>query len=245
MSIPSSLKYLFTVISSVILLLLPPAAQAQVVADTVAVVDSTSVSDTAVKREIGSRQLVFGADIILPARAFFETQRKGYEFQADYYLHGEIYLAAEGGWGSSNVNYTDLKYTTTNQFVRIGFNKVLLPRENAADWGGLLLGMRLGVATIHRSPVTYTIVDSLWGSSDGALRGKQFNGYWMEINGGVRVELVKGLLAGWLVRGKFLLNHKDFKDLAPIYVAGYGRGDKNAVFDINFYLSYAIRWKRR
>ena len=215
-------------------------------ADSLAVKDTVAVSDTLPKKgEIGGRQLVLGTDIILPVRSYFETQRKGYEFQADYYLHGEIYLAAEGGWGSSNVNYTDLKYTTSNQFVRLGFNKVLLPREDSTDWGGLLLGMRLGMASIHRSAVSYTVIDSLWGSNNGSLGTRQFNGYWVEINAGVRVELVKGLLAGWMIRGKFLLNNKDFKDLAPLYVAGYGRGDKNAVFDFNFYLSYAVRWKRR
>ncbi len=224
--------------------MLPAAAYAQVAADSVAVKDTAAIKDSSVKKELAGRQLVIGADIILPVRSYFETQRKGYEFHADYYLHGEIYLAAEAGWGSSEVDYTDLKYKTSNEFVRLGFNKVLLPRENPTDWGGIMLGMRLGAASIHRNPVVYTVIDSLWGNSGGALGARQFAGYWFEINAGVRVELAKGLLAGWMVRGKFLLNNKDFKDLAPLYVAGYGRGDKNSVFDINFYLSYAIRWKR-
>jgi hypothetical protein len=67
----------------------------------------------------------------------------------------------------------------------------------------------------------------------------------MEVTGGMRVELVKGLMAGWNVRGKFLLNTADFRDLAPLYVAGYGRGEKNAVFDFNLYLGYAIRWRKK
>jgi hypothetical protein len=41
------------------------------------------------------------------------------------------------------------------------------------------------------------------------------------------------------------MNGSSFKDLAPLYIAGYGRGDKNSIFDFNMYLSYAIRWDRQ
>ncbi len=242
MLIPGNLRYFFTAIS-VLLLLCVSVAEGQTT-DTLPKADTTKAKVDTVKVVQPSRQLVLGADIILPVRNYLETQRTGYEFHADYFLHDELYLAAEGGWGSSEVAYTDLKYNTRNTFLRLGFNKVLLPRENRKDWGGLMLGLRVAAAAINRSPVTYTIVDSLWGNSEGALGGKTFGGYWAEINAGVRVELFHGLIAGWMIRGKFLMNAKQFKDLAPLYVAGYGRGDKNAVFDFNFYLSYALRWKR-
>jgi hypothetical protein len=67
----------------------------------------------------------------------------------------------------------------------------------------------------------------------------------VELTGGMRVELVKGLMAGWNLRGKFMMNGKSFKDLSPLNIAGYGKGDKNAAFDFNVYMSYAIRWKKK
>ena len=236
-----NLKYLSTRIISIFLLLLVwGTSRAQVAADTTAAPDTVA----APHKEIGSRQLVFSADIVNPIRNMLTTSQTGYEFGMDYYTHGELYLVAEGGWGDSKVAYNDLNYTTKNQFLRFGFNKILLPRENATDWGGLFMGLRLGGANITRTAASYSVIDSVWGNSSGALSGKSFNAFWMEITAGVRVELVKGLLAGWNLRGKFLLNGKSFNDLSPLYIAGYGRGDKNAVFDFNFYLSYAIRWKR-
>lgn len=208
----------------------------------------TAVADTAANapkpKDTAGHQLVIGFDLVHPIQNMLLSDRVGYEFAVDYYLHNEIYLAAEGGWGSSNVTYSDLKYSTKNTFYRIGFNKVLLPREDAKDWGGMLMGLRLGMASISRSAATYTVIDSLWGNGAGAIPAKSLNSYWIEVNGGVRVELVKGLMAGWTIRGKFLLNSKQIQDLAPLYIAGYGRGDKNTVFDFNFYLSYAIRWKK-
>ncbi len=206
--------------------------------------DSAAIDSVAPRRELAGRQLCVGFDILNPIKNATLTNRTGYEFAIDYYLHKELYLAAEFGWGNSDVQYADLKYTSNNTFLRAGFNKVLLPREDSTDWGGILLGLRLATASVHRGPAGYTIIDSLWGNSNGALAAKDFSGYWLEITTGVRVELIKGLMAGWNVRGKFMVNGNTFKDLAPLYIAGYGRGDKNAVFDINFYLSYAIRWKR-
>ena len=242
MSIPSTLKYLFTTLISCVLLVMAGAAYGQASADTAALADTLAPEPK--HKDTAGHQLTLGFDIVHPVENYFNKNQQGYEFAAEYYLHNEIYAAAEGGWGSSSVDYSDLKYSTKNSFYRIGLNKILLARDGPADWGGMFMGLRLGFANIQRSAATYTVVDSLWGNSTGAIADKTLNSYWMEINGGVRVELVKGLMAGWTVRGKFMLNSKQLQDLAPLYIAGYGRGDKNAVFDFNFYVSYAIRWKR-
>lgn len=239
MSTPGSLRYIYILLSSLICF-----GSLSVKAQTA---DTTAVADTVIikpKPDLAGHQLTLGIDIVGPVANYFSSNKQGYEFAADYYLKNELYLAAEGGWGSSDVNYTDLKYNTSNTFYRLGFNKVLLPRENPTDWSGVILGLRVGTAFIDRSVATYTITDSLWGNSSGNIAGKTFNGYWMEVTGGVRLDLYKGIMAGWNIRGKFMLNGRSFNDLSPLYIAGYGRGDKNAVFDFNFYLSYAIRWKR-
>ena len=45
-------------------------------------------------------------------------------------MKNELYLVAEGGWGSSNISYTDLAYTTQNNFFRLGINRSLLDSNN-------------------------------------------------------------------------------------------------------------------
>lgn len=236
MLIRSTLGSIFIALCSVVCMAISATAQQA---------DTTTMPNTQAQQPPLRRQLNVGADVSAPFRNALLEGRIGYELAADYFLKNEIYLAMEAGWGSSNVNYPDLKYSTTNAFVRAGFNKMLLPRDNPEDWGGMMLGMRLAAANISRSAAQYTIEDSLWGNVVGNSNSKNFGGYWAEITAGVRVELLRGMLAGWNIRGKFLLNSKDFSDLSPLHIAGYGRGDKNAVFDINFYLSYAVRWKRK
>jgi hypothetical protein len=218
-------------------------AQATTVADSTAA-DTTSDRPERKKFAVG-HQLSVGIDVFHPAMNYVYTDRYSYEMMADYYLKNEYYAVAEGGWGGCTADYSDLKYTTNNSFLRLGFNKSVLQRDNARDWDMMLMGLRVAAAGVNRSGAAYIITDSLWGNSNGTSSSKSFGVVWLELTGGVRVELVKGLCAGWNIRGKFLMNGKSFNDLAPLYIAGYGKGDKNSIFDFNMYLSYAVRWKRK
>ena len=241
MSIQSICRYIFITIFSALALVTPTRVSAQAV-DTV-VVDSTEHKVR--KTDSSGHQLCVGADIFHPILNSFVTNKKGYEIEADYYMRNEFYLVAEGGWGESTVDFIDLKYKTTNNFLRLGFNKAMATRENKRDWDMMLFGLRIGAANISRGPASYTVIDSVWGNSPGSQPGKNFPAFWAELTAGMRVEFARGLFAGWNLRGKFMMNGKSFKDLSPLYIAGYGEGDKNAVFDFNVYISYGIRWKRK
>jgi hypothetical protein len=211
--------------------------------DTVAA-DSTSLQKVK-KKDLAGHQLAIGIDLVHPVLNSLVNDRFGYEFEADYYMHNDLYLAAEGGWGGSTVDYSDLKYSTTNNFFRFGFNRSLLTRDRPTDWDMMFIGFRAAVADVNRSPATFTVLDSVWGSRPGTAAGKNFQAIWGELTGGMRVEFVRGLFGGLNGRAKILFNGKSFNDLSPLYIAGYGRGDKNVAFDFNVYISYGIRWKRR
>jgi hypothetical protein len=190
------------------------------------------------------RQLSIGFDLMGPVLNRLVSNRYGLEGAVDYYLKNEYYAVLEGGAGRSEVNYTDLRYTTNNYFVRAGFNKNILSRESNHDWDMMFAGLRAGFAGINRSEANYVVADSLWGIIEGVSAAKSFPALWLELNLGMRVELYKSIMAGWNVRSKFIMNGKSFRDLQPLYISGFGRGDKNAVFDFNLYLCYAIRWNR-
>jgi hypothetical protein len=190
-------------------------------------------------------QLAIGIDVLYPVLNGMVKNRYSYEGEAHYYLKNEYYAVAEGGWGGSKVEYPDLNYSTTNYFGRVGFNKSILYRESEHDWDMMFVGLRAAWADVSRSAASYSVSDSLWGTVYGTSPSKKFGVIWAEITLGMRVELVQGMLAGWNIRGKFMMNGKSFRDLQPLNISGFGKGDKNAVFDFNVYLSYAIRWNRK
>lgn len=190
-------------------------------------------------------QLRLGIDITRPVANLFLKSRHSYELQLDYAIKNEVYLVAEAGWGNANIDYPDLKYTSSNPFLRIGVDKTMLTRIAASDWDMLFVGMRYGFAPIRRSEAVYTTTDSLWGNTSGSIAGKNLTAHWLEVTAGIKVEMLKGLFLGWNIHGRFLMNQKPFRELPPAFIAGYGKGDKNTVFDYNFYVSYALRWGRK
>lgn len=206
--------------------------------------DSSDAEKPAIKLD-SLHQLRIGIDVTRPVINYLADDHKSYEFEADYYFKKELYFVAEGGWGEAHITDTNLNYDSKNSFFKIGINKCMLARISKKDWDMAFIGVRYGVGLIQRGKASYTVDDLIWGKVSGTKEAKNFTGHWVEITGGVKVELYKGIYAGWNIRGKFLMNPKAFKELAPAYVAGYGKGDKNSVFDFNFYLSYAIRWKKQ
>lgn len=195
-----------------------------------------------------AHQLRLGFDV---SRLLFNQQQRtnekrvSYELELDYFLKNDMYLVAEGGWGNATLSYPDLTYESSNLFFRGGINKSLLPRLGQKDWDMAFIGLRYGLGLIERSNATYTVTDSTWGMFSGTVPAERLNAHWIEITGGVRVEIVKQLFLGWNVRGKFLVNAKKFRELPPYNIAGYGKGEKNTIFDFNVSLSYAIRWAKK
>lgn len=189
-------------------------------------------------------QLRIGTDISKIATNFMLSSRQSYEVVLDYYYRKELYFSLEGGWGTSEIRYPELWYTTRNIFVRGGVDKNMIPRLFPGDYDMLFIGFRYGVASIERGEAGYHTDDGFWGGTTGSIAGKQLTAHWMELTGGIRVELWKGLFAGYNVRAKFLINPKSFRELPPAFIAGYGKGEKVTAFDFNFYLQYAIRWRR-
>ena len=187
-------------------------------------------------------QLRLGLDISKPMLRAFIGNRHSLEFTADYNLPKDIYLVAEGGFGGSDIDYTDLQYTSSNTFFRLGIDKSMLQRLFPSDWDLLFVGLRYGVAFIQRSEARFQTSDPVWGSTTGTVPARSFTGHWAELTAGLRVELFRGFFAGYTVRGKFLFNQGPFRELPPAYVAGYGKGEKTTSFDFNFYLQYALRW---
>lgn len=232
-------RYIYILALSVVVVFSSVCAHAQ--ADT-AVSDTSDTEKKYPKVQAAGHQLCLGVDIFHPILNRYINNSYGYEFAADYFMRNEFYAVAEGGWGGSKVDYPDLSYTTTNAFLRAGFNKSMLLRDHPRDWDVMFFGLRVGAANITRSEASFNVADSLWGTAAGTHPGNNFNAYWAELNAGMRVELLHGLFAGWTIRGKFLVNGRSFRDLSPLYIAGYGKGDKDAIFDFNFYLFYAIRW---
>lgn len=189
-------------------------------------------------------QLRIGFDI---GRILFNNlfpSRQGYEIQVDYNWKKNLYWAAEAGWGKGKIDYPFLQYQTKGSFIRLGIEQSLFGNISPKDFDNAFIGVRYGMGFGSMGDAQFTVPSPFGGQSEGSAPGQNYFVHWGEIVAGVKVGIWKNLYAGWSIRGKFLFNPKTFKTIAPNYIPGFGKGDKNTVFDFNFYLSYGIQWHR-
>lgn len=187
-------------------------------------------------------QVRIGADLGTIVYNFAQENRTGYNFIADYALPKNVYLNLGTGFGKGNVDYDHLKYSTQSYFIRAGVDKSLLDQLSKNDFDIAFIGAAYGLGIGQRSAASYTVPTPFGPDISGTSPQQNFVVHWGELTAGIRVELWNNIFAGWNVRARFLLNTGVFDELAPNFIAGYGKADKATSFGFNFYLCYAFRW---
>ena len=209
-------------------------------------VDSTVV-DTLAKKVKEPKppyihQLRFGVDIARIGFNLLNPDNQGYGVQADYALRKNIYIAAQAGFGRGKVDYPNLKYNTTGFFVNAGIEKSFLDRLTDRDFDMAFIGVHYGLGAGNRQEAEYLITSVFGKEYRGTIPAKSYTAHWGEVVAGIKLEVIPRIFAGWNINMRFLLNSGSLSELAPNYIPGYGKGDQSVAVDLNFFVSYAIRW---
>ncbi len=191
------------------------------------------------------QQLRIGIDVSKFLVNSLFPSKQAYGFQVDYALRNEIYLNGETGFGRGKVDYSFLNYNTDAFFIKFGIDKSFLDRLSIEDFDMGFLGVRYGIAAGKRGEADFIVTSPLGTQFPGQSESQSFLIHWVEVTGGIKVEVWNRIFLGWSFSGKFMLNPNVFEELSPHFIPGYGKGDKNSTFDFNFYLSYALRWHSR
>jgi len=170
------------------------------------------------------------------------------EFHADINLFDKIFPIIEGGFGSiSAVMPNGSSFRTAAPFFRLGLNYCLLNNTTKEGTPKIIrsypfLGVRYGFSVIPYQIDNVHITSGYWGEGEtlnyhsaGAFGG------WLEIVGGVRVDIKGGFTMGWNVRLKTLFHAP--KDKTKLWFApGYGLTE-NSAFGFNYTIGYTFRAK--
>ncbi len=205
-------------------------------------VKATPPEDTLAKLP---RQIRVGLDIARPLVNLLAENRYQYEAEVDVSLRKDNFAVLEAGFGGFKSVYADLSYSSTNTFVRLGFDKSFLKRLFPQDWDGGIFGIRLAAAPTSQTAVTYVSSNPIWGTVNGSQEATNRVFYWTELTGGIRLELLPRFFTGWNVRVKYLFNTLEEDRPTPGYIAGYGAGDKSTAFDFNVWVMWAFRRDRK
>lgn len=168
------------------------------------------------------------------------SNNKDVQLAVDALLKKDTYYTLEFGKGSSSVDNSLLNYATNNSFIKIGLDKSLLLPINNKDLDIAFVGFRFAASSVSRSEGYYKTSNSFWGVTNGVVPSASFFAPWFELLGGIKVDVLPSITAGWTLRWKFMLNHTQLSELPPAYIAGFGSANSATAFDFNFYIGYKL-----
>ncbi|KGO87751.1 hypothetical protein Q765_04465 [Flavobacterium rivuli WB 3.3-2 = DSM 21788] len=197
-----------------------------------------------------------GIDAYRLARSFFDDGYRGIELVGDYRLTKKIYAAAELGNLKYTVDDTQLNFTTTGNYIKIGFDYNAytnwLDMENMIYIGGRYgfsnFSQKLNSykvyqnSTLDDTSVTVTPTNYLEEVTVQANRDYSgLSAHWLELVGGAKAELFDNLFLGVSVRLNILITQKKPADFDNLYIPGFNRTyDGNFGVGLNYTLSYFI-----
>lgn len=181
-----------------------------------------------------------GLDAASLAGSLLNPDFARFEIQVDSRYKKDLYAVFETGLGRCSWQNTYLTSSASNQFLRIGVDKTFFGIERTQDLDNAFVGIRYALSRVARNASTYLIEDPVWGTAEGSIPAKTFLAHWLELTAGFRFEILPNFYTGWQVRARTFINPKRFEELPPAYLAGYGRGDRNTTFGLQFYISYGI-----
>jgi hypothetical protein len=206
-------------------------------------------------RNLYSGQAVRGfslhADIASPFMGIIINKNtKTFEIQADINLYDKIFPIVEAGCGSIGTGSASGSfYRTAAPFFRLGLNYNLLKNVTKDGEPKIIksypfAGVRYGMSVLSYQIDNVQIKSSYWNESE-TLNFNASNVYagWLEIVGGVRVDIKGGFTMGWSVRMKTAF-HASKNKTQLWFVPGYGL-TANSVFSFNYTLGYTFKLKKK
>lgn len=190
-------------------------------------------------------------DIASPIMGLIYGKIDNYEIQFDVNLYRRIYPTLEIGFSSVDKTLsTGTRYRTNAPFFRIGLNYGLLkPFKNDGSIRNVksypFIGLRYCFSPMNYQISDLVISDPYWGTSEtvGFSESLIYSG-WIDIVGGVRIDIYKGLTMGWSVRFKTGL-HTTAPDKSYLwYVPGYGKSSSSS-FAFSYTIGYTFFTKEK
>jgi hypothetical protein len=187
------------------------------------------------------RGLRIGYDLSRLALYWVEPERKAFELSADIEIKRNFFFTSEAGTQKYNLSDSLYRYTSSGPYLRVGLDYNILKNKAENQYEMVFGGLRYGYSRLNQSADNIIIGENYWGEGDiTELETSTIQAHWIEAAIGVRAELFKYVFIGWSFRWRVMLYQSKIPEMKPIYIPGYGRGEKKSLIGFNYYIYISI-----
>ncbi len=182
------------------------------------------------------KALRVGGDLSYLAISAYDSTAEKYELNVDVAVH-RFLVALDYGIAHKNFTIEQLSHYSKGPYFRVGIDYNLLhkdPRRNA-----LFFGLRYAW-TNFSDELKGVRLDTYYGDQFIQLNETSKSAFWVEVAGGLKVNIWKGLFLGYTMRLKLFMQTKSGHDLETFYIPGYGKSEQNTPVSMNYYILYRI-----
>lgn len=189
-----------------------------------------------IKQRYGLRM---GTDLAKIIRTLVESDYEGLEFNFDYRLTKNLYLAGDFG---NETRITDdsefLNITTEGNYLKLGIDYNVY--TNWLDMDNLIYaGFRIGYSDFEQQLNSFTVynTDQYWQEPFTNDIGKTFSGLsasWAELQVGLKAELIRNLYMGINIQFKGRIHDDDPENFENVYIPGFNKTYDSGSFGIGF-----------
>ena len=189
-----------------------------------------------------------GIDISKPIRMLIEPDYKGLELVGDYRLSRNLFVAAELGSETKKIDKDAVDFETSGTYVKLGIDYNVYN-----NWVGMdnliVVGFRYGFSQHSQTLHGYALLnnDQYWQEDNriSLADPKKFeglNGHWIELQLGVKAELLQNLYMGISFQMHRLLSDKAPENFENLFIPGFNKvlTDNPYGAGLNYTISYQL-----
>lgn len=184
-----------------------------------------------------------GAEVSGPAIYFYDRNILSAEGYGALDLNEKHSVMLGAGYANYRYSQYNYEYQANGIFMRTGidFNLLTPQKTRGIYWAGI--GLHYGLSRFTSEIPSYQN-ENYWGTVTSSI-GKRVNwGHFIEAAPGVRAEIFRNVSIGWNVHARLLLSSGTGRDLRPLYLPGFGSGEKRLSTGISYFITFNIPYKR-
>lgn len=185
-----------------------------------------------------------GFDIAGPASKLFEPGKTDLEMSLSVGGFKNFHFTAEGGMLTFDKNVNDTiksyNYSSNGQFIRVGFDFNTFRKNLPGENNSVLFGLRYGYSSMKHNADNISIIDDKWPDWHGSFSEDNIVSHWLELTGGIRVQLYKNIGAGWTTRFKYMIKQGGKGGVTPYYIPGFGKGANKLTVGFTYSIYYTF-----